>query len=170
MLPIVEPEVLMDGAPLTGIEQNGGVTDVKYTPTVDVIEEFKIQTNFFSAEFGNSGGTVINVVSKSGTNSYHGSVYDYAMNEALNAHQPYTGNRNVVKQHDWGYTIGGPWVDIVGSSVSTDLSRFAAINPCGLHAAVMGSVSSVLGREVAVADVSARVVAHMAAIFGRRLP
>ena len=39
----------MDGSPLTGIEQNGGVTDVKYTPTVDVVEEFKIQTNFFSS-------------------------------------------------------------------------------------------------------------------------
>src|SRR5499427_6594602 len=61
-------EVLMDGTPLTGIEQNGGVTDVKYVPTVDVVEEYKVQTNFFSAEFGNSGGTVINMVSKSGTN------------------------------------------------------------------------------------------------------
>ena len=75
-------EVLMDGAALTSIEQNGGITDVKYTPTSDVVEEFKIQTNFFSAEFGNTGGTVINMVSKSGTNELHGVGYYYRRDAA----------------------------------------------------------------------------------------
>jgi Carboxypeptidase regulatory-like domain/TonB dependent receptor-like, beta-barrel len=77
-------------------------------PSVDAIEEVSIQTSNFAAEFGTSGGAMINMVTKSGTNQYHGSAYDYITNDALNAHQPYTGTRNVVKQHDWGYTVGGP--------------------------------------------------------------
>ncbi|MEO5924634.1 MAG: TonB-dependent receptor [Bryobacteraceae bacterium] len=77
-------------------------------PSVDAIEEVAIQTSNFSAEFGTSGGAVVNMVAKSGSNQYHGSVYDYMINEALNARQPYTGLRNVQRQHDWGFTFGGP--------------------------------------------------------------
>ena len=105
-------EVLMDGAALTGIEQNGGVTDVKYTPTVDVVEEFKIQTNFFSAEFGNSGGTVINMVSKSGTNQVHGVGYYFRRDNALNANNWFSNSRNSPladsKRDNYGGTLGGP--------------------------------------------------------------
>ena len=80
-------------------------------PSVDAIQEVAIQTSNFAAEFGTAGGAMINMVTKSGTNQYHGSAYDYVTNEALNAHQPYTGIRNMVKQHDWGFTVGGPvWI------------------------------------------------------------
>ena len=75
---------------------------------MDAIEEVAIETSNFAAEFGTAGGAMINMVTKSGTNDFHGSAYDYGTNEALNAHQPYTGIRNVVKQHDWGFTFGGP--------------------------------------------------------------
>ena len=77
-------------------------------PSVDAIEEVAIQTSNFAAEFGAAGGAMINMVTKSGTNQYHGSGYDYGTNEALNSHQPYTGFRNKVRQHDWGFTFGGP--------------------------------------------------------------
>ena len=77
-------------------------------PSVDAIQEVAIQTSNFAAEFGTAGGAMINMVTKSGTNQYHGTAYDYITNEALNAHQPFTGTRNLVKQHDWGYTVGGP--------------------------------------------------------------
>ena len=70
---------------LTGIDQNGGITEVKYSPSVDLIEEFKVQTNFYNAEFGNSGGAIINMVSKSGTNQVHGVGYEFHRNAALNA-------------------------------------------------------------------------------------
>ncbi len=107
-------EVLLDGGPLTGIEQNGGVTDVKYTPTVDVVEEFKIQTNFFSSEFGNSGGTVINMVSKSGTNQVHGVGYYFRRDNALNANNWFSNARNSPladsKRDNFGGTVGGPVV------------------------------------------------------------
>ena len=105
-------EVLMDGVPLTGIEQNGGVTDVKYTPTVDVVSEFKIQTNFFSAEFGNSGGTVINMVSKSGTNQVHGVGYFFRRDNALNANDWFSNARGRtladLTRNNYGGTVGGP--------------------------------------------------------------
>ena len=87
-------------------------------PSVDAIEEVAIQTSNFAAEYGTAGGAMINMVTKSGTNKYHGTAYDYITNEALNAHQPYTGVRNIVKQHDWGFTVGGP-VGIPRSTTAT---------------------------------------------------
>jgi hypothetical protein len=105
-------EVLMDGAALTSIEQNGGITDVKYAPTSDVVEEMKVQTNYFSSEFGNTGGTIINMVSKSGTNQIHGVGYYYRRDAALNANNWFSNSRNspLADSHrNWlGGTIGGP--------------------------------------------------------------
>jgi hypothetical protein len=105
-------EVLMDGGALTSIEQNGGITDVKYTPTSDAVEEVKVQTNFFSAEFGNTGGTIINMVSKSGTNQLHGVGYYYRRDAALNANNWFSNSRNspLADSHrNWlGGTMGGP--------------------------------------------------------------
>jgi len=77
-------------------------------PSVDAVEEVSIQTSNFAAEFGTAGGAMVNMVSKSGTNVFHGTAYDYGTNEALGAHQPYTGIRNKVRQVDWGFTFGGP--------------------------------------------------------------
>ncbi len=105
-------EVLLDGGALTSIEQNGGMTDVKYAPTSDAIQEVKVQTNFFSAEFGNTGGTIINMVSKSGTNEIHGVGYYYRRDAALNANNWFSNSRNspLADSHrNWlGGTVGGP--------------------------------------------------------------
>jgi hypothetical protein len=86
-------------------------------PSVDSIEEFGIQTSNFAAEFGQVGGGFFNVTMKSGTNQFHGTVYDYFVNEVLNAGTPFTndghGNliRPVQRRNDWGLTMGGPvWV------------------------------------------------------------
>ena len=51
------------------VEQNSGVTDLKYSPAVDAVQEFKVQTNFFLPEFGQTGGAVVNMIMKSGTNN-----------------------------------------------------------------------------------------------------
>jgi Carboxypeptidase regulatory-like domain len=105
-------DAMLDGTVITGVEQNGGVTDVKYSPSVDVIEEFKIQTNFFSAEFGNTGGAVINMVSKSGTNDLHGVLYEFHRNAALNANSFFSNRqgRSIpdFKRNVFGGTVGGP--------------------------------------------------------------
>lgn len=79
--------------------------------SADAIQEVAVLTSNYSAEFGTAGGAVLNIVTKSGTNQFHGGAYDYMVNEALNAHTPYTGLRNRQRRHDYGITLGGPvWV------------------------------------------------------------
>jgi hypothetical protein len=92
-------------------------------PSVDAIQEVSVQTSNFSAEYGAVGGGFFNVTMKSGTNQFHGTAYDYFVNEILNAGTPFTdaglsdstkaGNliRPRARRNDYGFTIGGP-VDI----------------------------------------------------------
>lgn len=76
--------------------------------SVEAIQEVAVQTSNFAAEYGTVGGGIFNITMKSGTNQYHGSAYDYMVNEALNAHTPYTGLRAPAKRHNFGGTFGGP--------------------------------------------------------------
>ncbi len=92
----------------TGETGSGRALTTRTQPSVDAIQEVAVQTSNFAAEFGTAGGTVMNMVAKSGTNRYSGSIYDYIANEALNAYQPYTALRTAQKRHDFGFTIGGP--------------------------------------------------------------
>src|SRR5690242_20497249 len=98
----------LDGLTLNSTRPGLVGATMQTQPSVDAIQEVAIETSNFAAEFGTAGGAIINMVAKSGTNQYHGSAYDYAINEVLNAHQPYTGSRNTLRQHDWGFTVGGP--------------------------------------------------------------
>jgi hypothetical protein len=87
---------------------------------VEAIQEVAIQTSNFAAEYGQAGGGYFNYTMKSGTNQIHGSGYDYFVNEALNAGLPFTDRaaqnpakagqlvRNPLRQHDYGFTLGGP--------------------------------------------------------------
>jgi hypothetical protein len=77
-------------------------------PSADAIEEFAIQTSNYAAEYGQAGGGFYNVTMKSGTNSFHGTAYDYFINEALNASQSYGGTKNRVRRNNYGFTLGGP--------------------------------------------------------------
>jgi hypothetical protein len=80
-------------------------------PSADAIEEFAVQTSNYAAEYGQAGGGFYNVTMKSGTNSFHGTAYDYFINEALNASQSYGGTKNRVRRNNYGFTLGGPvWV------------------------------------------------------------
>ena len=84
--------------------------------SVDAIEEFSLQTSNFAAEFSQVGGGFYNYTTKSGTNQFHGSGYEYLTNEDLDAYRPYftptvpsTNPRS--RKHDFGGTIGGPvWI------------------------------------------------------------
>ena len=81
-------------------------------PGVDAIQEVAIQTSNYAAEYGQVGGGVFNVTMKSGTNQYHGTVYDNFVNEVFNAGNPFkTGEPNTrprARRHDYGFTVGGP--------------------------------------------------------------
>jgi Carboxypeptidase regulatory-like domain/TonB dependent receptor len=105
-------DVLVDGVTSALHEQNGGATDIKYRPTVENIEELKVQTNSFSAEYGFTGGTVVNMVSRSGTNQFHGDLYETLQNSVLNANDFFANSagRPLVpsRQNLFGGTLGGP--------------------------------------------------------------
>ena len=110
-------KVLVDGMDGTNILGQGA--NQQNQPGMDSIQEWTVQTSNYSAEFGQAGSAVMNVTMKSGTNQYHGSLYEYFQNDILNAGQPFTvqkgspneHNRPTVRRNDYGLTLGGP-VDI----------------------------------------------------------
>ncbi len=105
-------DILLDGVSTTNIEQNSGIQVPLYTPSVDAVQEFKVQQSNFSAEIGFSGATVINVITRSGTNAFHGSAYEFLRNDALNANNFFNNRSGIEKAprryNLFGGTIGGP--------------------------------------------------------------
>jgi hypothetical protein len=103
-------DILVNG--VTSTPPSDGVNEMTVFPSVDAVEEFKVQTSNFSAEFGASGGGIINVVTKSGTSAYHGSVYGFLRNSYLDANN-YFANLNHIplasfKRTQFGGSFGGP--------------------------------------------------------------
>ena len=93
-------------------------TGMAYTstnqPSVEAVQEVAVQTSNYAAEFGQAGGGLFNFTMKSGTNQFHGSGYDYLVNEALNAGTPFTDDghghllRPRQRRNDYGFSVGGP--------------------------------------------------------------
>jgi len=107
-------EVRLDGALISAPEQGEGATsNVYYEPSVEIIQEFKVQNNSFSAEFGNNGGTVVNMVLKSGTNAFHGSGWYFlqrAGTDARDFFNPEPGQKPDHARDQGGFALGGPIV------------------------------------------------------------
>ena len=106
-------EVRFDGAPISAPEQGeGGNSNVYYTPSVEVIQEFKVANNSFSAEYGNNGGTVVNLVMKRGGNDFHGSGWWFGQRDAFDANDFFSNQAGIAKPphtHDqYGGSISGP--------------------------------------------------------------
>lgn len=99
-------EILVDGLPTT----NPSDETYTLTPSPDSVEEFKVITTPFSAEYGHTGGGVMIATSKAGTNTLHGSAYDLFRNRVLNGRDFFspTASRTKYVQNDPGGTIGGP--------------------------------------------------------------
>jgi outer membrane receptor protein involved in Fe transport len=77
-------------------------------PNVDMIQEFRVLANNFSAEFGRNSASVVNVVTKSGTNSLHGTAYDFLRNDALDAKAVFAPRKDPLRFNQFGATTGGP--------------------------------------------------------------
>lgn len=77
-------------------------------PSPDAIREFSIQTNLYGAEFGRGAGSIVNIVTKSGTDSFHRSVYEYLRNEDLDARNYFALTRPPLKRNQFGAALGGP--------------------------------------------------------------
>jgi carboxypeptidase family protein len=123
--PSVDNQWTVDGAANNDI---GSQRTILTYPSIDGIEEFKIQRNSYGPEFGGASGAQINVVTKGGSNQFHGDVYYFGRNDALNAKNyfllPGSPNssggfgaclpgdlsckKNMLRRNDYGYTLGGP--------------------------------------------------------------
>jgi len=80
-------------------------------PSIDSIQEFEVQTNTFSAEYGRNSGSVVNLVTKSGSNQLHGSVYEFFRNDTLDARNFFNSSRfpkSALRLNQFGGTLGGP--------------------------------------------------------------
>jgi hypothetical protein len=105
-------DIMLDGATLTTVEQNSGITDLKYSPSVDAVQEFKMQTNFFSAEYGQTGGAVLNMITKSGTNEFHGTGFYFLRHSDMNANNWFSNRAGrtipFFRRDQFGGVLGGP--------------------------------------------------------------
>jgi hypothetical protein len=103
-------EVTLDGSPLSAPEQGeGGNSNVYYQPSVEIVQEFKVQNNSFSAEYGNNGGTLVNMVLKQGGNAFHGSGWWYFQRSATDARDYFnTGPKPDHLRDQYGFSLGGP--------------------------------------------------------------
>lgn len=97
---------LLDGV----INSRGGVgaQNIEMQPPADAIQEFRVQTNNLSAEFGRSGGGVVNAVTKSGTNAFHGNFYEFLRNDKFDAAGWGNNSKPKLRRNTFGGTVGGP--------------------------------------------------------------
>jgi Carboxypeptidase regulatory-like domain/TonB dependent receptor len=99
---------LLDG----GINSESAFNGPGYFPSVDMVDQYKVQTNNFSAEFSNTAGGIINVITKSGTNKFHGSAWEFFRSDVLSANDFFSNRaglpRGVFKFNQFGGTMGGP--------------------------------------------------------------
>lgn len=106
-------EIRVDGALTSAPEQGeGATTNVYYQPSVEIVQEFKVENNSFSAEFGNNGGTVVNIVLKEGGNKFHGSGWWFGQRSALDANDFFSNAQGIPKadhvRDQYGFSLGGP--------------------------------------------------------------
>lgn len=107
-------EVTIDGITNVSAENNVSILDLNYTPSVDAVQEFSVQTNSVSAEFGRLGGGVINLVTKSGSNAFHWTAFEFHRNSALDANNFFSNRAGVkkssFKRNQFGGNVGGPLI------------------------------------------------------------
>ena len=110
---------------------------VVYYPIVDGMAEFKLNVNAYSPEYGRSNGGTVMVIGKSGGNDFHGSLFEFFRNEALNARNVFAqpGPKPEFRRNQYGLTVGGPvqknqtffFADWQGTSFRTGITRFSVV-------------------------------------------
>ena len=124
-----------DGANNNSMFRNGG----NQAPNPDAVGEFRLLTSNFDAEFGRLSGAVINVVTRSGTNQFHGAVFEYLRNNNLNARNFFQPSVTALHQNQFGATTGGPvirnktffFASYQGLRISTAAFINSGITPTG---------------------------------------
>ena len=101
---LVMNNFMVDGADSNGTFANQPVINL----IPDATEEFRVITNTFNAEFGRNAGSVVNIITKSGTNQWHGDVFEFLRNDVLNASKYFEPQKKSYKLNQFGGTLGGP--------------------------------------------------------------
>ena len=101
--PVGMNSITIDGA----TNMNARIGDTNVNPTVDSVEEFKVQSGNMSAEYGYTAGGVVNIVTKSGTNAFHGTLYDFLRNNALDARNAFAATIAPYRYNQYGGSLGG---------------------------------------------------------------
>src|SRR5271167_2003514 len=133
-------EIRMDGALISAPEQGeGGNSNVYYEPSVEAVQEFKVQSNSFSAEFGSNGGTVVNMALKSGTNAFHGSAWWFGQRSFLDANDFFSNQAGLPRpdhsRNQYGASLGGP-IRKNKTFFFVDIERVLETDPVNLVATV----------------------------------
>ncbi|MCU1276168.1 MAG: Oar protein, partial [Bryobacterales bacterium] len=131
---------ILDGVDNNSISENVQELSTQVVrPSVDTIQEFKITTNPYSAEYGRSPGAAISVTTKGGTNQYHGLAYEYLRNRVLDANDFFTNRNGLAKpqnvQNQFGGNLGGPIIkdklfwffDYEGTRIRRGVSRITTV-------------------------------------------
>jgi hypothetical protein len=104
----------MDGVGINDLQSSGAFSGGVAIPNPDSIQEFKVQTSQYDASYGRNAGANVDVITKTGTNQMHGSLWEFFRNDVLNANTFFRKNqgepRPVLKQNQFGFTLGGPIV------------------------------------------------------------
>ncbi|MGH9840446.1 MAG: TonB-dependent receptor domain-containing protein, partial [Blastocatellia bacterium] len=104
----VSSEILVDGSSQIVM----GYNQPAYVPNPDAVQEFKVQTNNLSAEYGRTGGAVVNVVSRAGTKEFHGALFEFLRNDAFDAADFFANlnkrPKSALRYNQFGGTLGGP--------------------------------------------------------------
>lgn len=153
-------------------------------PNPDVIQEFKVLTNSFSAEYGETSGAVMSSTTKSGTNEFHGTLFEFLRNDKMNGGNFFTHARPIIRRNQYGGTVGGPIIknktffffDIQftkqrGTSVFNNLSVPSPAFKSGDFSSILGGVigTDALGRSVSTNQIFDPATTRTIAVNGQNV-
>ena len=95
---------MINGVNLNDMVQN----QITFQPSINTVQEFKVDNSTFSAEYGRNSGAIVNIATRSGTNDYHGELFEFLRNEALDARNFFDARKPPFKRNQFGFNIGGP--------------------------------------------------------------
>lgn len=145
---------LVNGGDVNGV----GNFEAQIQPNLDAVQEFRLITNGFDAEYGRFSGAITNAITKSGSNKIHGSAFEFLRNDKLDARGFFDSGKGVLKRNQYGYAVGGPAIkdklfwfsdyqgtrQVNGGSanaiqVPTVAERAGNVDPANLTGSVTGS-------------------------------
>jgi hypothetical protein len=132
-------------------------------PNPDSIQEFNLQSSNFTAEYGNAGGGVVNVVTRSGTNDFHGSAFEFVRNGAMNARNFFAPTQDTLKRHQFGGAAGG-------RIIRNKLFFFGTYQSTILRSAPAGRIAFVPTAAERRGDFSATTTPIIDPLTGRQFP